>query len=145
MINCNGYIQIYFYQNNKVKTNKNYEEIGEQSKRGVKSQKEYKTPSKSKYKEIRRDNAMRSKLSLERLIKANADIFKTFITLTFAENVTDIDKANMKFNTWRTRIKRDNKEFKYICVPEYQKRGAVHYHLITNLDLNSNFISLQIT
>ncbi len=85
---------------------------------------------------IEEKNIIRSKISLQRLVKCNEAEFKTFITLTFKDNVVDISEANKKFNSWRTRMKRIKKDFKYICVPEFQKRGSVHYHLLTNIDIN---------
>ena len=35
------------------------------------------------------------------------------------------------------KIQRKYKELKYICIPEFQKRGAVHYHLLTNIDIEN--------
>lgn len=92
----------------------------------------------NKLKQIELKNINRSKFEMQRIVKANEDIFKTFITLTFKENLTDIGSANKKFANWRTLIKRNFPEFSYVCVPEFQKRGAVHYHLLTNLDINEN-------
>ncbi len=89
-------------------------------------------------KEIELKNINRSKLSLQRLVKSNEHLFKTFITLTFAENVKDVKIANKKFDNWRRMIKRKKSDFLYVCVPEFQKRGAVHYHLLTNLDIKEN-------
>jgi len=87
---------------------------------------------------IEEKNIIRSKLQCQKLAKANADEFKTFITLTFAENVIDIDKANIRLKYFIDKIRRIYKEFKYIGVPEFQKRGAVHYHLFTNIDINDD-------
>ena len=89
-------------------------------------------------------NIMRSKFQLQRLVKSNEDIFKTFITLTFEENLKDIDVANQKFKSWRTKIKSIFKDFKYICVPEFQKRGAVHYHLLTNLEIDKIYTYVRL-
>ncbi len=93
-------------------------------------------------KTILKKNVQRSKIELERLTKSNEKTFKTFITLTMAENITDIEKANSIFNVWRTKVqsvlKAQKKEFSYVCVPEFQKRGAIHYHLLTNLDVLEN-------
>ena len=58
-----------------------------------------------------------------------------FITYTFKENITSLSEANPLFTNY---IKRLNyHEFaskksvvKYITVPEFQKRGAVHYHTV---------------
>lgn len=71
------------------------------------------------------------------------EYFKTFITLTFGENISNIKKANKCFNIWRTRIKKEYNNFKYVCVPEYQKRGAVHFHILSNLKLNSSIVYKQ--
>lgn len=99
----------------------------------------------SELKEISIENISRTKNNFQRLIQCNINKFKTFITLTFKDNVTDVSYANKKFNTWRTKVKSIYPDFAYICVPEFQKRGAVHYHLLTNLDIkeNSNIITLQ--
>lgn len=88
---------------------------------------------------IEQKNIDRSKIQLQRLVKANEDEFKTFITLTFAKNIKDIKKANEKFRSWRTKIKSIYKDFRYVCVPEFQKRGAVHYHLLTNIEINKEY------
>lgn len=89
-------------------------------------------------KQIEYKNILRSKFEMQRLIKANEDIFKTFITLTFSENLGDVKKANNKFNRWTSNIKKIFKDFAYVAVLEFQKRGAVHYHLLTNLDIEQN-------
>ncbi|WP_432664199.1 hypothetical protein R9X47_27165 [Wukongibacter baidiensis] len=58
-----------------------------------------------------------------------------FWTLTFAENVTDLEEANEEFTKFNKRLSwylygvRKN-VLKYICIPEFQKRGAVHFHIL---------------
>lgn len=93
---------------------------------------------KKENKKIDIKNINRSQNQFKRLVKSNEDIFKTFITLTFDLNITSIAKANEKFRSWRTNIQKIKKDFAYVCVPEFQKRGAVHYHLLTNLDIKQN-------
>lgn len=78
-------------------------------------------------------NAIRSNLNCQRIAKSNKDSWETFITLTFKENITDIVKANKIFHNWVSNIRKLKKDFKYIAVPEFQKRGAVHYHVLSNL------------
>ncbi len=60
-----------------------------------------------------------------------------FITLTFNnENDFDINdpfECNKKFTIFMKRIRRRYKNIRYIVVVEFQKRGAVHYHLLTDL------------
>lgn len=80
-------------------------------------------------------NLVRSKNQMARLVMCNYSIFKTFITLTFEENLKDIKKSYSIFNDWASNIKKRAKsDFSYIAVPEFQKRGAIHYHLLTNID-----------
>lgn len=83
-------------------------------------------------------------MELERIVKSNEKEFKTFVTLTFKENLKDIEYANKCFNSFRTYIKKLKNDFKYVAVPEFQKRGAVHYHLLTNIDYNDlNLLSQE--
>lgn len=92
-------------------------------------------------------NAFRAKKQVRLILEANSlpETFvpgssyrPLFVTLTFSENITDIKGANKEFTKF---IKRLNyaltqQEFgnsltlKYLVVPEFQKRGAVHYHVI---------------
>ena len=99
------------------------------------------------FKEVRSDSLSRTRNLLIDYACENESDFKSFITLTFAENVTDINEANKKFDIWRTKItkvlKDKNISFKYLGVPEFQNRGAVHYHLLTNLEVNGDYLTLQ--
>lgn len=80
----------------------------------------------------------------------NSDM-EYFITLTYAENMQDIDQAmhDVKMLMKRTRRRSSNpagsgrdREPKYIYVFEYQERGAIHVHMIANsaflLQVNKN-------
>lgn len=59
-----------------------------------------------------------------------------FLTLTFAENITDLSTANHEFKLFILRLgnkvggRRNQSCLKYLAIPEFQKRGAVHYHVI---------------
>jgi hypothetical protein len=58
-----------------------------------------------------------------------------FITLTFRENVKDLSVAHREFKIFVQRFNfrfhgRDKANIRYLAVPEFQKRGAVHYHVI---------------
>lgn len=82
----------------------------------------------------------RARNKLRRLITANFDEGDLFITLTFAENMTDIEQANYEFKKFIQKLQRRQKKttdipFKYVAVIEFQKRGAIHYHMICNYDL----------
>lgn len=83
----------------------------------------------------RADKINESKMNLRRLINANVNPFSKFVTLTFKENLTDIDEAKKIFKKFVMKLnyrrKKENKEnLKYIYVVEFQERGAVHFHCI---------------
>lgn len=83
----------------------------------------------------RNDKINESKMNLRRLINANVNPFSKFVTLTFKENLTDIDEAKKIFKKFVMKLnyrrKKENKEnLKYIYVVEFQERGAVHFHCI---------------
>jgi len=86
----------------------------------------------------------RSKNRIRRLINANSDIFDKFITLTFAENEKNLDYCNYEFKKFIQRLKYNYKDLEYIVVVEFQKRGAVHYHIVSNLGYIRNKTLQQI-
>lgn len=86
-------------------------------------------------KKVNRNKVLtRARHNVRQLANANPDCNK-FLTLTFAENLTDIDEANYLFKKFMGRLKYafPSLKLKYIAVSEFQKRGAVHYHLLCNL------------
>lgn len=82
----------------------------------------------------RRKTLSRAKTNLRRLINANINVWyekPKFVTLTFADNVTDVRQANYEFKKFRQRLEyRFKRKLKYVVVVEFQKRGAVHYHVV---------------
>lgn len=136
IIECGKYVQVYQYLNKKA-SQKDKKEKTMIDYDYLFTKREFTYSHDKKYIELK--NINRSKFQLQRIVKSNETIFKTFITLTFKEDkYKDIELANKKFNIWRRNIKRLKSDFKYVCVPEYQKRGVVHYHLLTNIDYNDS-------
>lgn len=147
IIDLQGYKQVYIYPLQHFKQVK-----GNEKKQFKELDLIIDTNYKKDYKEIQEKtkkvdfkNVIRSKLKCQRLIKANDKVWKSFITLTFKENITDLSLAYKilykKLHYIKTRIKKD---FKWVCIPEYQKNGRVHYHLITNIELNDKkLVSIQ--
>lgn len=144
VVDCNTYKHVYEYKKLRKITDKNLVKFKDKKVLPIDSyNKSYKNT--NELQEISLKNIERTKIQFQRLIQCNLNTFKSFITLTFAENITDVNIANKKFANWRTRVKKIYKDFAYICVPEFQKRGAVHYHLLTNLEIgNSEIIVPQL-
>lgn len=92
----------------------------------------------------RERSMMRAKAKLRRLVNANAyqwlgitgrPLRPLFLTLTFIDNIEDLKAANYELTKFIQRLNYEitglKKPFcKYLGVPEFQQRGAVHYHLI---------------
>jgi hypothetical protein len=59
----------------------------------------------------------------------------TFLTMTHAENITDVKYSNYEFLKFVQRVNyhqtgQKKSWLKYVATVEFQKRGAVHYHAI---------------
>jgi len=110
-------------------------------------------------KERRRQNerkaGLRAKRKLMDLVRANAAhewrdhegnlCTVKFLTLTFKENVQDLEWANKEFEKFIKRLNykvtgKKKRVLEYIAVVEFQKRGAVHYHLLL---FNMPYVDVQ--
>jgi len=79
----------------------------------------------------RYDNVKRSQMVFRRLITANLDKSSNplFFTFTYSENIEDIRQGYKDFRAFvRCLRSKFGTKFKYITVPEFQKRGAIHFH-----------------
>ncbi len=139
MIDCGTYIQVYYLEHSKIINKKDSSELNL-----TKITNNSNSSTNNNENTIEPKNINRSKLECQRLAKCNANEWKTFITLTYAENLKEIDVATKDFRNFIDKIKRIDKNLKYICIPEFQKRGAVHFHILTNIDIkDTRFISEQ--
>lgn len=63
------------------------------------------------------------------------------LTLTFRENVTDLAEAWEVFKYFSRQMRwRFKERWFYVCVPEFQKRGAVHFHLAISGYFHANTV-----
>lgn len=132
--------QLYFYNENLSHIDKNKENI---FKSKIKNNNFdfclTKKQNDIKLNEIRIDNIIRSRLSMQRIIQANFSTWLSFITLTFKDNILSLNEAHKYLNIFLTKIRKIKKDFKYLIVPEFQKRGAVHYHILSNLSIENDY------
>lgn len=90
--------------------------------------------SEKKYR--RKQSNYRACKNIRGLVNSNAEELNKFVTLTFAKNEQDLTNANYEFKKFIQRLQlKIDYILKYVCIVEFQKRGAVHYHLIMNLSL----------
>lgn len=143
LVDCGSYKQVYYYKKSKVK-NPNKNDYTDLDLSKIKQNNNIKLDKKEEklktINEITDKNLIRSKLQCQRIAKSNMIDWKSFITLTFEENIKEVKTAWKKLHSFITMVQRNFPNFKYLCVPEFQKRGAVHYHLLTNIPCNSEII-----
>jgi hypothetical protein len=123
-INRSGFHRISHQRFSKIGSNKNKKQKQEQEQKKKKNSSE--NFSFSLY---------RTKKILRKII-LNQNFEKTsFLTLTFRENVTDLDVAKYEFQKFIKRLNyflysTKKSQIKYIAVPERQTRGAWHFHIL---------------
>jgi len=84
-------------------------------------------------------NIMRTRNTVRRLILSNFDNTAKFWTFTFDNQKVpphvneDVQATNVYWKQFIQRMRRQFGGFKYLTVLEFQKRGAVHYHCLTDL------------
>jgi len=76
-------------------------------------------------------NIDRARASFFRLVRANVspDKIPAFLTLTMRE-ITTIEEGWRAFTLFSQRLRNSNSSARLIAVPEFQKRGAVHFHAL---------------
>src|SRR5690606_31339998 len=84
----------------------------------------------------------KSRNTLKMLVEANFDNNSKFVTLTF-RNTDEFDINNpeickTKVRLFIRKLKLIKQDLKFIFITEFQKRGAVHYHLLTDLQYINN-------
>lgn len=55
----------------------------------------------------------------------------------------DVAQAKLDFRYFVKNIQKIKKDFKYIVIPEFQKRGAIHFHFLSNLSLEDKDIIIK--
>ena len=88
-------------------------------------------------KEERRKQTLRnSRDKLKRISRNNFGPKDLFVTLTYAENFADIDLADIHFRDFIEELNEEfNHKHKYIAVREFQERGAIHFHMLIDLNI----------
>lgn len=114
------------------------------TRRMNRDEKEEPTREKLTAEEIRVKSVRRAKRKIVDLVNSNVWQWNRrngypynpiFITFTFGENIVDLDSANKEFKNFMKRLSYENwglnvNTLKYLAVPEFQERGAIHYHVI---------------
>ena len=79
----------------------------------------------------REKTSNRSARNVRRLVNTNIQENSKFVTLTFGEDIKDLKESNYIFKKFKQRLEYQLKiNLKYLCVPEFTKKGRVHFHVI---------------
>lgn len=81
----------------------------------------------------RKDNARHATLAFRRIVLSNLSgtELPILITPTYKENMSDLATGYKDYRAFIQALRyKYGKAFKYICVPEFQKRGAIHFHAL---------------
>lgn len=87
---------------------------------------------KSNVEKNRKETLNKARNNIIRLINCNPDL-TTFVTLTYAENMQDLQHSKYHLKVLFKNLQADFKDFRYLYVLEFQSRGAIHYHMLCNL------------
>jgi len=84
-------------------------------------------------KQKRKDNLQRASLAFRRLVLCNLgkSVYPTLVTFTYAGIISDITRGYEDLKTFNKSLRdKYGKQIRYICVPEFQKRGSLHFHAL---------------
>lgn len=145
IIKCGKYIEIYVYQD-PVKLGISSRSLSRTDLLRIQCDK--KTAKKNRSVEYRSRSSIIARNHIRRLVQCNFTNNSKFITLTFTNDcgidINSIRECNSEFKKFIQRMRRKFNNFKYICVIEFQKRGAVHYHIISDLPYIANNVLSEI-
>lgn len=92
-------------------------------------------------KESRREQTLRdARNTMRRLAIRNFKPNKSlFMTLTYRYHQKDIDEADKQFKKFIQTLKKESEQnFHYIAVREFTKKGRIHFHMITDFQIDGD-------
>lgn len=80
----------------------------------------------------RGDNVQRARRSFKRIVQSTLFYHRqTFLVTLTTKEVLDVRQGYKYLHEYVQKLRRKiGKEFCYIAVPEFQKRGAIHFHML---------------
>lgn len=93
--------------------------------------------------EIQNTAANRAWKNVRSILFGNFHYRAKLVTLTFKDtdkfDINSLEECNRRKERYILKLRKEFPKLKYIIVPEYQKRGAVHFHMVCNI----SFIDLK--
>lgn len=82
-------------------------------------------------------NINKARNRIRRLVQANFDLQGKFLTFHFKNtssfDINSLFDCHIRFAQFMRILRSKYHDFRYVAVPEFQKRGAVHYHLMVDI------------
>ena len=124
------YLKLKIYEKKREKGNRRYKTIFKKKNRD-----EFDTANDENrgIKQKRRDSVYRTAYNLKLLIGANLSELQSsfFLTFTYQHRQTDLSQARKDYKAFIGDLRSVlQKEIRYICVFEFQKRGSLHFHAL---------------
>ncbi len=86
--------------------------------------------------------SFKSQRRLRLFIRNTSHLWKVFVHLTYPKKFSsDGKKVKKHLDTFLKRLKRYCPNIKFIWVIEFQERGAPHFHLLTDKEIDKNWLS----
>lgn len=82
----------------------------------------------------RKEVLNKARNNIIRLVNCNPELC-TFITFTYASNMQDLKQSKEDLRQCIRYMQKFWKGLKYLYVLEYQRRGAIHYHMLCNIPM----------
>jgi len=128
-ITYGDYVDLYIYKNPIIKIKRPKSKISVRYPRD--------TEEFDRSGEYRRRNSIKALNRIRQLTMLNfSNDYVKLLTLTFGDcdfDITDPRICNKKLSRFLQKLRKLYPTFKYIGVIEFQKRGAVHYHILCDL------------
>lgn len=89
--------------------------------------------------ELRPDNINRSRNEIINIVLHNLNIWKSFITLTFAEDLTR-EEALYEWKKYVISLKRKKPDVIILKIDEFTGQGRTHFHFISNIEPDTDLM-----
>jgi hypothetical protein len=137
IISYGNTLEVYEYERDIVRlvgrTRRNHEDTDDDMGMGISGENPLPDEKREKDSGKRSDNARRASMAFRRIVASNlgGPTLPTLVTLTYRDNFTDLARAYRHLTAFIQALRhRFGKAFSYVLVPEFQKRGAVHFHAL---------------
>ena len=130
IIECGSRMEIYKYQGYVTTGKESTNATGRGGKAELSEEQKANNKKDSRVKVL---NEARNKIV--RLISCNPDM-QTFITITYKDNFQDLKKSKEHIRIFFKKLRVDYPNIKYLYVLEFQERGAIHYHILSNIKID---------